>query len=362
MPLSKLKIKKATSTDTSRPDASAVAAEKRETDKKEMVMKRLRKVKQLEVSPEQLEELALTLCNEERMKEKYFKNLSQCAQGAVDEVKKEKTCHRGGIRNTQQQATCMRVIHQEVHRVKSLEVKLAFRTLRTPKWQRVAQLIHKYVKNFEYGAFHAAVIIGDTVLEWNNSSLVIPRRFSETDWVFWSSVHAQEEERITPVPVRATDQQTNKHFECIVEKIEGIRKEKELLIEALVEMAVIYNTKLHYGIISNNCQHFVKDCLGAIGKSSNEKFEGKVGELADLLVKGGALNTVPGDFATHEELNTHVKLNLEQMTVEDMEYCICLYHLFHAFEDTEEDTECSDETCQEKNLEEALERKKTSIP
>ena len=358
MPLTKLKIKKARA-ETSRPDASAVAAQERETDRKELVMKRLRKAKDLELSPQQQEEMAVTLCNETRMKETYFRHLSQCTQDAVEEVRREKTFHRGGIRNTQEQNTCMNTIHKEVYRVKALEVKLAFRTLRTEKWQRVAELIHRHVKTFEYGAFHAAIIIGDTVLEWNDSSLVIPRRFSETEWAFWSTVHTHDRERMSPVPVRANDQETNKHFECIIEKIEGIRQEKELLIQALVEMAVCYNTKLHYGVISNNCQHFAKDCLSAIGKSGDEKqFEGKVGELVDLLIKGGAQNTVPGDFATHEELNSHVMANLEQMTEADMEYCLCLYHLFHAFK--EKESECSDRTCQEKNLEEALERKKTS--
>ena len=256
MPLTKLKIKKARA-ETSRPDASAVAAQERETDRKELVMKRLRKAKDLELSPQQQEEMAVTLCNETRMKETYFRHLSQCTQDAVEEVRREKTFHRGGIRNTQEQNTCMNTIHKEVYRVKALEVKLAFRTLRTEKWQRVAELIHRHVKTFEYGAFHAAIIIGDTVLEWNDSSLVIPRRFSETEWAFWSTVHTHDRERMSPVPVRANDQETNKHFECIIEKIEGIRQEKELLIQALVEMAVCYNTKLHYGVISNNCQHFV---------------------------------------------------------------------------------------------------------
>ena len=66
------------------------------------------------------------------------------------------------------------------------------------------------------------------------------------------------------------------------------------------------------------------------------------------------------DFATHEELSSYVKSNLEEMTQADMEYCICLYHLFHAF--MEEEGEFSDKMCQETNLAEAIERKKTEIP
>lgn len=366
MPLSKLKAKKG-QVETSGPDASVVAAQKRENDKKEMVMKRLRKVKHLKDCSEQHGKMAMDLSNETRMKLKYFGHLLQCTEEAVEEVRRERGHHRGGIRNTQEQQSCMRSIHNEAHRVKAVEVKLAFRTLSTPRWQRVAQLIHKYVKNFEYGAFHAAIIIGDTVLEWNDSSLVIPRQFTETEWAFWSSVHVQDTESTTtmlgnPVPVRVSDQVTNEHFECIVQKIDDIRKEKELLIEALVDTAVRYNTKLHYDVLSNNCQHFVRDCLSVIGIPGDVKypFEGKLKELADLLLKDGAQNTVSNDFATHEELSSYVKSNLEEMTQADMEYCICLYHLFHAFK--EEEGECLDEMCQETNLAGAIERKKTAIP
>ena len=360
MPLSKIKIKKA-QTEGDGPDASTAAKQKRESQKKEYVLKKLKKAEQLDLSAEQQEQMALNLSSEAKMKEEYFGDLLKSAREAVEEVRKEKEEHKGGIRNRQEQQVCMIGIAKEAYQVKTIEVQLAFRTLRTSRWQRIAELIHRYVKNFEYGAFHAAIIIGDTVLEWNDSSLVIPQRLSDTEWAFRNSVHTYEAGSMTaelgsPVPLRATDEETEKHFHCIIEKIEGIRKEKELLVEALVEVAVRYNTKFHYGIISNNCQHFVKDCLEVLG-TPNEKFpfSQRVKELADKLVRGGQ-NTMSDDFATHEELSSYVAANLPQMTVPDIEYCLCLYHLFHAFQGN---PKCSNATCRASQLEEELEKRRT---
>ena len=343
--------------ESSRPGASAVHRQQREARKKEVVLKKLRKAASLGYSPAEHEELALALSNKDKMKEMYFSDLLESAREAVEEVRKEKSDHRGGIRNVQEQQTCMAGIAREAHRVKTIEAKLAFRTLRTPRWQRVAQLMHTYVRNFEYGAFHAAIFIGDTVLEWNDSSLVIPQAVCKTEWALCSSVHSHDKGSVkavlgSPVPVRASGEQTNQHFDSIVEKLEGIRKEKELLIEELVEVAVRYNTKHHYGVISNNCQHFVKDCLSVIGIPDDKfPFEGKVRELADILVQGGPNNTLSSDFPTHEELNSHVESHIHEMTKADIEFCICLYHLFHAFDG---DRECLDQNCQEKTLHEAL--------
>ena len=339
--------------------ASAAAREGREARNKEVVLKKLRKATDLGFPASEHEQLAMFLCSEERMEERYFGDLLKSVREAVDEVRKEKQYHKGGIRNEKEQQTCMAGINKEADRVKAIEVELALSTLTKVKGRHLAQLIHRHVRSFHYGPFHAAIIVGDMVLEWNNSSLVIPRKRSESNWVFCQSILSRDTKSVLcdPVPVRASGQETDQHFECVIEKIEGVCMEKELLIKTLVDLAVRYNTRHHYDVVSNNCQKFVRDCLEVLGVP-NEKFpfiEGKMKELADLLVRDGPKRTMCSDFATHKELSSHVESNIEKMTVEEMKYCLCLYHVFHTYKG---DRPCTDAKCQEKQLETALEGNK----
>ena len=343
-------------------DASTVARQEREVDKKEVVLNRLRKQK-LGLSEAELEEMALNLSNTERMKQRYFTDMLQSLQEAVGVVQKEKES-RTEIRNQREQKTCMRGIAKEAYRVKTVEVKLALCTLRTRRHQALAELINKYVRHFEYGAFHAAIIIGDIVLEWNDSNLVIPRHQSHSQWIFRGSVHSHKEGSMQgvlgePVPVRASREETEEGFARIIDNLEHIRMEKEVLVDVLVEVAVCYNTKHEYGILSNNCQHFVKDCLKVIGSSRDSTpFEGKVKVLVDHLTREGVNSTVTDDFATHEELDAYIDTHFSEMTVADLEYCICLYHLFHAFDDV---SECPKPSCKADHLQKTLTQKRTTL-
>ena len=336
-------------------DASSAARQRRETKKKELVLMKLRKQKTYEhCTAEELEAMALDLISEERMKQRYFGDLLRCNTEAVEAVANEK---RETIRNQGELQVCMENITREVYQVAAVEVQLALCTLQTHRVQHLAQLFNRYVRQCHYGAFHAAIIINGIVLEWNDSSLVIPRRSSETQWAFKATVHAHAQESasasLQPVPVRAGATETNQHFDHIIEKIDGIRMEKVVLINALVEVAVRYNTKFKYGVFSNNCQDFVKDCLVVIGiDKETVPFEGQIKGLVEQLVKEGATNKVTDNFATHEELDLHIMENITDMTGEDMKYYICLYHVFHTFKDA---VPCQKESCQLETLQLKLE-------
>ena len=356
-------IKKASSGRGGGQGASDIARNERKIDKKEVVLKRLRKQQQkLGLRAEELEEMALDLSDKDRMKKKYFSELLEYLDNAVDAVQEEKkTCTE--IRNTREQNTRMQDIAREAYRIQTVEVKLALCTLRTRNVQKLAEKVNKYIKRFEYGAFHAAININGIVLEWNSSNLVIPCPQSQSQWIFERTVHNQEEGGIKgvvgeSVPVRAGKDATREHFEHIIERLDEIRMEKEALIDALVEVAVRYNTKYEYGILSSNCQHFVCDCLHVIGYPEDKlPFGGQIKTLVDHLMKAGATTTE--DFATHEDLDQYIDtLGIFEMTVEDMEYYICLYHLFHAMEDIPEDHM---QSCKIGTLQERVKEKKTTL-
>ena len=340
-------------------DASSAAKERRETKNKELVLKKLRKQKFYEhCTPEELDAIALDLISEERMKQRYFGKLLKCNAEAVEAVEHEK---RDEIRNRGEQEICMEKVAREVYEVANVEVQLALCELKTHRAQNLVQVFNRYVKKCHYGAFHAAILINGIVLEWNDSSLVIPRRASETQWVFHASVHTHAQgsasASLQPIPVRAGATKTSEHFDRIIEKIDGIRMEKEALIDELVKVAVSYNTKHKYGVFSNNCQHFVKDCFYVIGiDKETHPFEGQMKELVDQLVREGATDKVTDNFATHEELDAHVMENISEMTAEDAKYYICLYHVFHTYKNRFEDSaECQREFCQLRNLQQRLE-------
>lgn len=329
------------------------AREERQGRIKALVLKKLQKANYLNIPSEQHEELALTLSSETRMRETYFADLLGMARDAVETVREEKKFHEEGIRTMEQQKTCADTIALETGRVQSIQVKLALAMLGETWKQRVADLIHRHFRSFQYGAFHAAIIVGDIVLEWNDSSLVIPRKIPTHKWLFYSSVHSSVETTSAgnPLPLRATGEETNKHFDLTIDKIDGIRMEKEILIDALVKAAVTYNTKYNYDIVSNNCQNFARDCLKTLGIVKERfPFEGQVKELASLLVNEGPRKTACRDFATHEELDEHIATQMEEMTRADLQYCICLYHIFH------QGVECSNQNCRLASLQNTLEK------
>ena len=329
--------------------------ERRQEELRECVRKKLLKFGQ----SEQLEESVLALSDCREMKETYFRSLLKEMDDAVAAVADEKKAHELGIRNLPQKQGCIRRLTNEFDNVQNVEVRLVLCQLNGALVQNLASTMHRFVKRFDYGPYHAALIIDDVVLEWNDSSLVIPRRNTEEDdWISERNVHhpwGGSTNSLRDLPVRAEADKTRQHFDIIVEEIKHITMEKLQLIDALAEVAVQYNTKHTYGLFSNNCQHFVRDCLHVLGITNMEE----VFRLEDhkvILNKEGLKGSKCEEFNSHQTLDDYVKENLQNMNESELELCICHYLHFHTFQKAspKEAWRCQSHTCLQSHVEKRL--------
>lgn len=199
------------------------------------------------------------------------------------------------------------------------------------------RVISKFASLLEmqFGPLHAALQVGDVILEWNDSSLVVPH-FAEhddqlmktdvrhlTDWVnFTSGEVPRVREAIQTLDYRKQ-----------IELIYKVTAEKQRLIDNLVNVIVTYNRQYYYDIIRRNCQHFVTDALKALGVTEPIEFTGGLGEYFRAL-KQGRSKALQGKFTNHIHLDTYVREKeqsgeISQLTKHDLEYLLAQYFRYH---------------------------------
>ena len=317
------------------------------------------------LTPEQLEEMVLVLSDRERMKERYFRPVLKSMDDAVASVADEKGAHAHGIRNRRGRDECIERLLKEFDNVQHVEVRLVLCQLNRELAQNLARTMNRYVKNLDYGPFHAALVIGGVVLEWDDSSLVIPRpATAKDDWIFRGSVHQPvvgSGSFLKDLPLRAGAAETEKHFDTIIEQLTNVKKEKQQLVDELVDVAVRYNTKHTYGLFSHNCQFFVQECLQVLGiRDKAEMFKGRLREHAEVLMKEGLVGSTCEEFNSHQELDDYVRQNLQTMNPSELELCICHYLIFHAFHKAspKEAWQCQSHTCLQSHVEKRLQDSK----
>ena len=287
-------------------------------------------------------ELSEGLRHKDRLKKQYFEPLrAQGASAVKVSIEEAETFSRGGYPNEGTKCASHSRIVVGAERVRKLEVHLLLFELHDEHLKReLAHFFNKYVRRFTFGPYHAALKIGSIILEWDETSLIIPHAASDYTTeasgrilLFEGNVHdsdSQSESRIQPIPVRAGAETTLEGFTMQINHILDITEEKDTLLDELADVVVMYNTKFQYGLFGCNCHHFAVDVLQALGKDDEAKyFQGKINELASVLKRRG--NVTVAEFNTHEELNNYVHENVANMSLEDLEFCHCNYLLFHAW-------------------------------
>lgn len=208
-----------------------------------------------------------------------------------------------------------------VESIARLQVKLLLRY--TDNASQPSKLIGRLASAFqmEYGPLHASLLINNEILlEWNASSLVIPKFIDP---------------RTGPVLVSATVQdhtrpqhQLSKPFEAYdeIELIFDAARKKGELLHDLARVIARYNSSYYYDVIFRNCQNFVLDALTAIGCKNKPEFSGNLREYFTHLKREGK---VKADFETHAELDEFVKENHTKLSPANMEYILAQYCVFH---------------------------------
>lgn len=168
------------------------------------------------------------------------------------------------------------------------------------------KIVSKFAQLLEmqFGPLHAALQIGNVVLEWNDSSLVIPHYTDPSDPLLqtdvqnlsrWGEITSTYYGRVREA-IDALDygKQIDLVFQFTAEKYD--------LFEALFDVIIRYNTQYYYNLIDRNCQHFVADALSALGIDKPPEFTGGLHNYFKELKSGRSCLA----FASHAELNEHV--------------------------------------------------------
>jgi hypothetical protein len=147
----------------------------------------------------------------------------------------------------------------------------------------------------QFGMFHSALVVGPWYLEWNNSSLCIPRKCYSSAAMLAADLDFQ-----TP----------NNKFD--------LNKTIQLISEVIID----WNVNKEYTQRKNNCQDFIDEMCEKLGINLNSMFKGPLGEYLKSLRKDGqcdisfplsadlrqelGIKETSKKFATHEELDVFV--------------------------------------------------------
>ena len=219
--------------------------------------------------------------------------------------------------------------------------------------------------SMQFGPLHAALQVGDVILEWDDSSLVHPYQSDYEDriielevqrhsrWVHYTKQHQPEIKR-------AVD---HLDFPEQIELIYTVTSEKKNCIDDLIQVIIRYNKYFSYSLLHRNCQHFVSDALRALKVDLPEEFTGGLGDYYDSLVQGKT-PSVPSNFKNHSLLDTYVVQKqrdgvLASMPQHDLEYLLALYFRFHLESKTRfrkdckplEEWRCEEVNCQMDTIE-----------
>ncbi len=267
-----------------------------------------------------------------------FRSLLQVGQSAVEETQRDKELFGETLEYSVELEKACRRVEERFNPLANFRVVIFLKDLRG-NWvrQQITRVVARLSDLLHYGPHQVAVAIGDTVLEYGPSGMVIPRPLTteevEERAKFVARVHQNG------AFYRKAEAGTSKMLGVAARKIDYARQEevvtdmashREKLVKQVVEVIVRYNTQYRYSMLCRTSQHFVKDILGALEITDLPDFteRGKVREQFARLRKGREL--IP-DYRTHQELDEYVEDNLDELTADkDKLECVCnMYAHFH---------------------------------
>ena len=138
-------------------------------------------------------------------------------------------------------------------------------------------------------------------------------------------------------------------------------KEKEQLIDQLIDVIIEYNKTKWSGVFSCNCHDFVRDALEALHIEDAPTFKSRVdlGQYFSALKRGKVAGL---QFKSHQELDNYVITEGKTFNRDEKEYLLCLYFQFHVAElqylwpGEEDKWKCGLASCQCEELEKQMEQ------
>lgn len=281
----------------------------------------------------------------------YFSELIEdCAADVIDEKLKEEDADM--LTSLELGKAMERSEHRFAH-VCDLPLKIVLTPL-----SRGGRIVSRFANLLEmqFGPLHASLRVGNVILEWNDSSLVIPHLCKHGDELLQSDVQGLSEWAIYTSKqyddVRSA--MTTSDYQKQIEIVFRVTAEKRRHIEALVDVIIKYNTFFHYNLFDRNCQHFVLDALKALGVEKPPEFTGGLRDYFKAL-KEGRSPSVLAKFATHAALDSYVKEKesngeINKMEQNDLEFLLAQCFRFHLKQKSElqdENADLSNWACKE---------------
>ena len=306
-------------------------------------------------------DLAEKLIDKEKIKKEYFSHLLKQTEGARNAIKDEQNTFPTGFPNQGTRRASEQRMAEHIEQVSNLEAKLILHELKDSHViQQVAHFVNKHIKSFTFGPFHASILIGNVLLEWGPDSLVIPHKVSEVHnkdvkAVLFTNLHEQPfDGQIPTIPLTHEEGASQETVASSFEEINDITKEKDQLIDELADVIVRFNSKMTYGIFTNNCQHFIRDVLYVLGITDPEKvFRGRIKQHAAIVIARDKQKATV-EFNSHMELDRYIQAgNIDAMSHDDLEFAYCHYLLFHAWGQRfpyEDAWRCNPNECQASKL------------
>ena len=218
-----------------------------------------------------LEELAKILMDEEKVKSKYFADIIRKISISLISATRDIKHYANSkiFNNDEEEKLAFERAAFDLNTARDVQIKLLWYQLKQ-KWQGVASVVcpmlHKVSgKLFVYGPYHVALLVGNVIVEWSDSSLIIPHVLDPKEPGCMPYFHALISEPQPPIAA-PTDIDS---FKYITGEVPCAVQSTVCLINQICEMIVKYNTSQVYNVITCNCQHFAVDMLEALGRSKD---------------------------------------------------------------------------------------------
>lgn len=328
-----------------------------------------------EMAGADVEKLTLRLTDAHALISHHFPHLLKRGADALDTAFQEaKAYGKKGFSTRKERDECSKRLLLDQQAAHNVRVSLKLYELKGEHKQRVAKAVSGLFPkgHFDYGPYHAAIQVGDVVLDWNADSLVIPHiatpeasaaSSSPAQLVLEASVSSASAHRtktqIANTAVWGTQVETMHGFIQEANFTIDLIAHNELLIHQLADAVVLYNTKYEYDILTLNCQHFVTEVLEAMGGEEHvRELKQRTEQIRNVMqtFSSKGAQCPQYDLSTHATLDEYVRINIEGMTKEDLNLCHCRYILFHTLGtvQSKQAWHCDANTCQHKEIEQRL--------
>lgn len=155
----------------------------------------------------------------------------------------------------------------------------------------------------EYGPVHAYLVVGNLILEWDWSSLIIPHGKPISEAAEAEVVQDVQEARCNPMKVM-------------------------LLEKKVLAKVAKYNKMYYFHVIRRNSHDFVRCVLELLSYPPPQQLENKLKKYFDCL-ENSKSGCVPIEFDTHSDLDQYVIEHMKNFSEIDKEYIIVHYFMFH---------------------------------